>query len=227
MGVARPKAHGQEITKTPTPKVNASSKTELKCPIEIIGVLLFKIPAINHEIKTTKAIIITVGVKILATLSTFSVKGVFILLASATKEAILFKTLSFLSLFTKMVIGASLLTLPPITWSSSTFNIGKDSPEIIDSSTLVFPLNIIPSAGIVSPTLTTNLSFNLISFELMSIISLFSNLCAVLGLKASNALIVDFALFLDKFSIYLPKKQILKSLHYYLNIDGNAHKYND
>ena len=101
----------------------------------------------------------TTGTNTLLTLSTILVKGDFMLLAPSTSLMILLKTFSSFFLLTKIFNGASLLIDPPITIESSSFVIGKDSPLIIDSSTLEIPLITIPSLGIVSPGLTSKTSF--------------------------------------------------------------------
>ena len=76
-----------------------------------------------------------------------------------TSLIILFKTLSFLLSVITTLIVPSLFNDPPMTLSPSFLYIGRDSPVKSDSSTLVSPLSISPSRGIVSPGLTKITSF--------------------------------------------------------------------
>ena len=60
--------------------------------------------------------------------------------------------------------------VPPITSEFISFETGKLSPVIIDSSTEQFPQTTLPSIGILSPLLTTKTSFFLISLKSISTI---------------------------------------------------------
>ena len=122
-----------------------------------------------------------------------------------TSLIILFKTLSFLLSVITTLIVPSLFNDPPMTLSPSFLYIGRDSPVKSDSSTLVSPLSISPSRGIVSPGLTKITSFCFKNF--VSILSRlpFLQSVASFGLNFKSSLIVLFAFLFEKFSINFPK----------------------
>ena len=84
--------------------------------------------------------------------------------------------------------------VPPLTLSPTERSTGIGSPEIIDSSIVVFPSVIIPSTGILSPGFTFRISCNSILSILTATSSPFTIFIALLGASFSNSFTAEFVL---------------------------------
>ena len=144
VGVAKPKAHGQEITNTAIPIDKANSN---------------EYPRSNQVIVAIIAIAITTGTKTLLILSANLAIGALEELASSTNFIICDKTVSSPSFVTSNLKDPDLFILAPITLSPTFFSTGRLSPVSIDSSIDVRPSIIIPSVGMLWPGFTITISF--------------------------------------------------------------------
>ena len=131
-GVARPNAHGQEITKT----VIALDKAKEK-----------SLPSISHTIKVIIDIQSTTGTNTPATLSASLAIGAFDALASSTSLIICESVVSFPTLVALKVKYPPLLIDADITVSFIVLSTGKLSPVSADSSKTALPEIIVPSTG--------------------------------------------------------------------------------
>ncbi len=144
VGVAKPRAHGHDITKTDIPIDNANSNGY---------------PNNSHTSVARTAIEITTGTKTLLILSASFAIGALDELASSTSLIICDSTVSSPSFVTSNLNDPDLFILAPITLSPMFFSTGKLSPVNIDSSIDVRPSIITPSVGILCPGLTITISF--------------------------------------------------------------------
>ena len=189
-GVAKPRAHGQEITNTAIALVIAKFKSS---------------PIINHPTKVIRAITITVGTKYLTTLSIVLVIGALELDASSTNSIILANVLSSTVLVTVYIKVPRRLFVPPITKLLTSFSIGRLSPVIIDSSIELNPCTILPSTGTVSFALTRTRS-SIFNSEILTISSLPSlKRQATSGANSNNFPIASVVFFFDLAPRYFPK----------------------
>ena len=142
-GVAKPKAHGQEITRMDITMEKTNSTLA---------------PIISQIRPAVQAIIITTGTKIPAILSAMRAIGALDALASSTSLIIWLMVVSSPTRKALNFIKPFLLMVAEITLSPTVFSTGILSPEIADSSILVEPSVITPSTGILSPGRTTTIS---------------------------------------------------------------------
>ena len=151
-GVAKPNAHGQEITKTAI-AVDKAKETPL--------------PNKSHTTAAIRAIMITVGTKTAAILSARRAIGALDAEACSTICTIFAKTVS------SATLTARHFKYPPVqieavnTSSFTLTSTGRLSPVNADLSKLAAPSMTIPSAGIFSPARTRKMSSFCKSFASM------------------------------------------------------------
>ena len=141
IGIARPNAQGQAITKIDIAIFNARKASWLKI--------------INLIKKVIKLIIRTVGTKNWVILSILFWTDGLVVWALNIISSITLKVVSPLIFETLILISPVRLTVPAITWLSTFLSTGIDSPVIILSSTVDTPDWTCPSSGITSPGKTT------------------------------------------------------------------------
>ena len=150
VGVASPKAQGQEITRTAIPIDSEKAKD---------------LPISSHTITATTAMAITIGTNTPLTRSASLAIGALEELASSTKRIICDNVVSSPTFVAFIRKYPALLTVAPMTVSPTSFSTGMLSPVITASSTEVFPSTIIPSTGMVLPGLITIISFKTTSSD--------------------------------------------------------------
>jgi len=143
VGVARPSEHGQAITRTEIAIVTAKERS---------------LPRTSHTIRVTRAIPITIGTKIAATLSARRAIGALVEVASSTSAMMRESVESLPTRVTSTVRWPDFATDAPVTSLPGVFSTGSDSPVTTDSSTQARPVFTRPSAGMVSPALTARRS---------------------------------------------------------------------
>ena len=195
VGVARPNAHGHEITKT---EIAIDRENSSPFPIE------------SHTAKVTMPIPITVGTNILLTLSAIFSIGALEDVASSTSFIIFDNAVSLPTFSILTVKAPDLFMLPPITLLPLNFSTGTDSPVIKDSSTLPNPSTTTPSDAIDSPALTKiksptlSFSIGMSTWILDGSNLLFSpTFLAVLGVKS-----ISFRMLEDVFLLALASKNL-------------------
>ena len=114
--------------------------------------------AMDQMIKVTRAIAITTGTKIAATLSAIPATGALVPLASSTSWTIRARVLLLPTLSAVTRRKPCWLTVPPVTRSPASLSTGKLSPVRADSSTADVPLKMTPSMGMPLPGLTCTIS---------------------------------------------------------------------
>ena len=140
VGVARPSAQGQEMTRTLTAVVAANSH---------------EYPRKSHVTAATTAIVITTGTKTALTRSAKRDTGAFPEVASSTKRMICAKAVSsptFVAFITKC---PEVTSVAPDTLSPAALATGRLSPVIADSSNVPAPSTISPSTAMRSPVRRT------------------------------------------------------------------------
>ena len=142
-GVARPSAHGQEMTST---LIARSSAYATLCPIA------------SQITQTIAAMMRTAGTKTPDTLSAILAIGAFVAAASLTIWMIWENVVSSPILVAFARMKPDWLIVAADTLSPTALSTGIDSPVSADSSTAVFPSMISPSTGIDSPGFTTKIS---------------------------------------------------------------------
>ncbi len=142
-GVARPKAQGQETTRTETPMLMARG---MSCFIKA-----------QHK-KTTMAIKMTVGTKMAATLSAKADSLALLFDASSTRWTILLMVVSLPTVVISILKEPDVLRVEPMTSSPSFLKAGTASPVMAASSRWPYPSLIRPSLGTREPGLTMAIS---------------------------------------------------------------------
>ncbi len=142
-GVAKPKAHGHEITRTAILILKANSKLW---------------PCSNQTIPAKTAIVITQGTKIPLTLSANLAIGALEFPASSTNLIICERVVFSPTLVAFILKEPFLLIVPEITESPTVFSTGTLSPVMLAWSTHELPSTITPSTGIPLPGLITTIS---------------------------------------------------------------------
>ena len=143
-GVASPKAQGQLITKTATPRESAEENSA---------------PLPSTMKNVSKATPITKGTKTAEILSAIREIGAFVAAALETISMIWERLVSFPTLRALPVIKPERFKVPAESFAPSSLSTGMDSPVSADSSTAVLPERTMPSTGICSPGFTRNVSF--------------------------------------------------------------------
>ena len=169
IGVARPRAHGHDITSTEIIRFNANSKSLL---------------IIYQPTKVINDIIITAGTKTAEILSASFAIGALVSFASFTRLMIWERVVSSPTLVALNLKEPCLLIVAEITSSPIVLVTGIDSPVIAASSTREDPSIISPSTGILSPGLITIMSPFSISVESISTSLLFLITLALSGAKS-------------------------------------------
>ena len=142
-GVARPRAHGQLITRTDIPRESTNAVS---------------FPAIIHTIIVISASTSTVGTNTPDTLSAILAIGAFPDAASPTMAIIWERVVSSPTLVARHLRKPDILMVAALTLLSGSLSTGILSPDSADSSTALFPSITCPSTGMLSPGLTTNIS---------------------------------------------------------------------
>ena len=145
VGVARPSAQGQEMTKTET----ACDRATAKSPGATKP---------NHATNVTSAIPMTTGTKTPAMLSARRSIGALELVASSTKRMMPASVVSSPTAVARILNQPPVDTVAPVTESPTVLLTGTGSPVIADSSTDPSPSMTWPSTGIDCPALTTSIS---------------------------------------------------------------------
>ena len=155
IGVARPRAQGQEIIST-----------------EILASIALKVSPTKkyHKIKVARAIRITIGTNTLATLSANLAIGICLLCALANNSIIFESWVSVERFKTSTFNVPCILIVPAIISSPSSLYTAKDSPVIIEASIWAFPSIISASVDIFSPCFIKTLSLICKSFAAISLI---------------------------------------------------------
>ena len=143
VGVARPSAHGQEITSTAIPDASAKLKVA---------------PDSSQTMIVITAMVITTGTKIPLTLSASLAMGALLPPASSTNRMICDNVVSSPIRSAFIWKYPARLTVAPVTRSPAFFSTGMLSPVIADSSTVPVPSRITPSTGIPCPGFTITVS---------------------------------------------------------------------
>ena len=191
VGVARPSAHGQAITKTAINTVRENTTS---------------FPDINHASPATIAITTTTGTKYPAIISASFAIGAFEPWASSTNLIICEIAVSLPTFSALNLIVPFLFILAPTTELPIFFSTGILSPVNIDSSTEVWPSITVPSTGILEPGLTIIISPTSTSSIGISISLSSLTIIAVLGLSPINFFIASPVLPFARDSKYLPSK---------------------
>ena len=136
VGVARPKAHGQAMTRTATALMSASSQ----------------FPAYSIQpTKVTNAIARTAGTKTALTWSTIRCIGALAAWADSTIRMMRASVVSAPIAAVRTRSNPSPFTEPPVTLSPTRFETGRLSPVMSASSAWLSPLTTSPSTAIRSP----------------------------------------------------------------------------
>ena len=143
VGVARPKAHGQDMTRTHIPIESENSKP---------------LPRMSQTIVDRRAMAMTIGTNTPLTLSASLAIGAFELVASSTSLTICESVVSSPTLRAFILIYPDFSVVAPVTRSPTLFSAGTLSPVIADSSAKQLPATTSPSTGILSPLLTMRIS---------------------------------------------------------------------
>ena len=137
-GVASENAHGQVMTKTDSAIQKARSGW-VCCQNKNTPIAVSKISGTKRE----------------ATFSASRASSGFSACARSNKRIIAAKTVLSPTFSTWKMSGLSILTVPPTTLSPICFGQGKLSPVSNDSLVLLIPSIMTPSAGTISPGLTS------------------------------------------------------------------------
>ena len=188
-GVASPNAHGQLITRTEMARASAKPTVS---------------PAISQITRVTTAIAITTGTKMPETLSAAFATGAFVADASLTIRIICEISVSSLTLIASHFINPDTFIAAALTSSPTALSTGMLSPVSADSLTAQCPSMIRPSAGMLSPVRTMNISPFLIS-DISTVTSTPSrSITAVLGVSFFNPSSALVVLPFDRASSILP-----------------------
>ena len=142
-GVARPSAHGQEMTSTAMPNDSAPETGS---------------PSASHTSAVTTAMAMTTGTNTPLMRSASLAIGAFELPASSTRRMICESVVSSPTRVARTFTNPRLLIVAALTASPSPRSTGMLSPVSADWSTLVCPLTITPSTGMLPPGRTSTMS---------------------------------------------------------------------
>ncbi len=170
-GVAKPKAQGQDITKTAIAGLRAAVKS---------------LVMINQTIKVIIEILMTAGTKIEEILSANLAIGALVVLAFSTSSIILANVVSAPTLVACIFKKPFELIVAPTTLSLIVFSTGKLSPVIALSSIKEDPSMTTPSTGTTLPGLIMTISFTTTSSTKTSTSTLSLKTIAVCGVKSIN-----------------------------------------
>ena len=188
-GVARPKAHGQEMTST---EMATPSEKESPAPRNI------------QMQKTINAITITVGTKTPATLSARRAIGALEEEASRTSSIIWASVVSSPTFSARKRIVPYRQIVPACTESPARFVTGRLSPVSAEVSTEELPSRTVPSTGIFPPgrTITTSPAATSAIGSVCS--SPFRMTVAVFGARSSRRVTASVVFPFERDSKYLP-----------------------
>mmetsp|Transcript_13577 Transcript_13577/g.47311 ORF Transcript_13577/g.47311 Transcript_13577/m.47311 type:complete len:381 (-) Transcript_13577:1416-2558(-) len=204
VGVARPSAHGQAMTRVATLRRIANS--HLSVPDgNHSGSMVSVLAAISHAINVTSEMLTTAGVNTAETLSTKTCTGAFVVCASETSATICCNALSLPTRVARTRRRPCPLTVPPSTSLPMTFLEGKDSPVIILSSTADSPRSTTPSTATTAPATTFTRSPACTRFASTSRSSPSAMRMAVLGRRSMRARSAEDVLPFATDSRYLPR----------------------
>ena len=188
-GVARPSAHGQEITSTAIAVDIANSNVA---------------PEISQIIPVINAMVITVGTKTPAILSAIFAIGALLEEASSTSRMICAIVVSSPTLVAFARIRPDLFMDAETIVSPSCFGTGMLSPVIADSSKEDFPSNTIPSTATDSPGFTRKISPFSTSVASMTCSTPSLTTVTVFGARFKSFVIASLVFPLDFVSRYFP-----------------------
>ena len=188
-GVARPRAHGHEITST---VIAFSSAKKISFPLKIQAAI------------TITDISITAGTNIPDTISAILAIGALVAAASLTICMIFENVVSSPTLAAFASKNPELLMVAALILSPTVLSTGTDSPVSADSSIAELPFIIIPSTGIDSPGRTMNISPILTSSIATSFLSPSTRRVAVFGAIFISFFKASVVLPLDNDSSTLP-----------------------
>jgi hypothetical protein len=143
VGVARPRAHGQAITRTETPATNAG----VRAP-----------PIVHHRMNVRAARTSTIGTNTAEIRSARRATGALDACASATRRPICASVVPSPTRVARTRRRPLALRVAPVTLLPGPTSTGTDSPVSMDSSTAESPSTTTPSVAIFSPGRTTNSS---------------------------------------------------------------------
>ena len=143
VGVARPSAHGHEMTST---LMACDSATSSVAPPSI------------HTANVTTAMTITTGTNTPDILSAIFSMGAFVEVASSTSRMMPASAVSSPTRSARIVNHPVLFRVAPVTRSPGRLSTGTLSPVITDSSSVPEPSSSVPSTGTPSPARTASTS---------------------------------------------------------------------
>ena len=143
VGVARPSAHGHEMT-----------STLMACDMAVSSVE----PPSIHTANVTTATTMTTGTNTPDILSAIFSMGAFVDVASSTSRMMPASVVSSPTRSARMVNHPVRFTVAPVTASPGRLSTGTLSPVITDSSTVPEPSSRVPSTGTPSPARTASTS---------------------------------------------------------------------
>jgi len=164
VGVARPRAHGHATTSTEIVaasarvKFEACGSTQGSVPCAATRIPRRASPDPSHRAAVRMAMPITTGTKTAVTWSAKAWIGTRVPCACSTMRTICERNVSAPTLVAWMVSRPPWFTVAPITASPGPLSTGIDSPVAMDSSTVLSPLRMTPSVGILSPGRTNSVS---------------------------------------------------------------------
>ena len=188
-GVARPSAHGQEMTSTAMPIDNANS-TEY--------------PSANQTMAASTAMPMTTGTKMPLTRSASLAMGAFEFAASSTSRIICASVVSAPTLVARNLNQPVLLMVAATTRSPGCFSTGMLSPVMADSSIAVLPSTSSPSTGTLWPGRTTIRSPTATCSTGTSVSTPSRSTTAVFGARSISFVIASEVLPLERVSKNLP-----------------------
>ena len=190
VGVARPRAHGQDTT-------------SIAIPIDIAKSALFPVSA--HIIVAATAIVITAGTNIPLTLSASLDIGALEADASSTSLIIPARAVSSPTFSARILNEPAPFTVAPVTFEPVVFSTGMLSPVTADSSTYELPSITTPSTGMLAPGFMSMTSPTFKSFVALSFSSPFISTIAVFGARSMSLDIASLVFPLDLSSRNLPR----------------------
>ncbi len=189
VGVARPSAHGQEIT-----------RIEIAC----VSAVATSPASASHATNVTAAIAMTTGTKTPAILSAMRSMGALELVASSTRRMMPASVVSSPTARASIANQPRVETVAPVTQSPRPFSTGTLSPVMADSSTAAEPSTTTPSTGTDSPARTITRSPTRTSSVGTSVSSPSRTTVAVLGARSMSAAMASVVRPLARASKYLP-----------------------
>ncbi len=190
VGVARPSAQGQLMTRIEMAWLSAVAKSPDKA---------------IHTTKVTAAMPMTTGTKTPAILSAMRSMGALELVAASTSRMIPAKVVSSPTAHASITNQPRVAAVAPVTESPGFFSTGTGSPVRADSSRRPAPSTTTPSTGTDSPARTTRRSPTATSSVAISVSWPSRSTRARLGARLTRAATASVVLPLARASKYLPR----------------------